>query len=95
MIIHKKTGTRFTWDYRSKDGWGVGVAAKQYRCQRVVAKDTNAEQVSDTAEFCHQHITQSSLTSNDRVLYGMHTLTVALREAPTIAWYAQLTAIPT
>jgi hypothetical protein len=93
VLIHKKVGARYTWDFRGKDGWGVGVSFWHYRCQRVVAKATKAEQISDTVEFRHQHITQPTLTSDDRVLYGMKHLTGALKDAPTVACDTQLRAI--
>ena len=28
VIIHKKFGARYTWDFREKDGWGVGVSTE-------------------------------------------------------------------
>jgi hypothetical protein len=33
VIIHKKVGARYTWDFRGKEGWGVGSALWHYRCQ--------------------------------------------------------------
>jgi hypothetical protein len=57
-----------------------------------VAKATKAEQISDTVEFRHQHITQPTLTSDDRVLHGMHNLTGVLKDAPNVACDAQLRA---
>ena len=35
VIIHKKTDSRQSWDFRGKDGWSVGVSLEHYRCQRV------------------------------------------------------------
>ena len=58
-----------------------------------MTKSTKAEQISDTVEFRHQHITQPTLTSNDRVLHGMQNLTGALKDAPTVACDTQLQAI--
>jgi hypothetical protein len=93
VIIHKKVGARYTWDFRGKDGWGVGVSTENYRCQRVVEKATKAENNSDTVEFRHQYLTQPTLTSNDRVLQGMQNVTGALKDAPTVACDTQLRAI--
>jgi hypothetical protein len=59
----------------------------------VVAKATKAEQISGTVEFCHQHITQPTLTSDDRVLHGMQNITGALKDASTVACDTQLRAI--
>ena len=83
VIIHKKLGAQYTWDFRGKERWGVGVSTEHYRCQRVVAKATKAEQISDTVEFRHQYLTQPTLTSDERVLHGMQNLTGALKDAPT------------
>ena len=93
VLIHKKTGNRNSWDYRGAEGWGYGVAEYHYRCQKVISKATKATQVSDTVEFRHHHITQPSLTSDDRILHGVLTLTGALKKAPTVACDAQLRAI--
>ena len=93
VIIHKKVGARYTWDFRGNDGWGVGVSTEHYRCQRVVAKATKAEQISDTVEFRHQYLTQPTITYDDRVLHGMQNLTGALKDAPTVACDTQLQAI--
>jgi hypothetical protein len=41
----------------------------------------------------HQHITQPTLTSDDRFLHGMQNLTGALNDAPTVACDMQLRAI--
>ena len=71
VIIQKNVGARCTWDFRGKDGWGVGVSFWHYRCQRVVAKATKAEQISDTVEFRHQYLTQPTITSDDRVLHDV------------------------
>ena len=59
----------------------------------MVAKATKAEQISDTVEFRHQHITQPTLTSDDRVLHGIKNLTGALKYAPTVACDTQIRAI--
>jgi hypothetical protein len=93
FVIHKKVGVRYTWDFRGNEGWGVGVSKWHYRCQRVVAKATKAEQISDTVEFRHQYLTQPTITSDDRVLHSMQNLTGALKDAPTVACDTQLQAI--
>ena len=93
VLIHKKSTTRNSWDFRSKEGWNVGVALDHYRCQIVVAKDTKAAQVSDAVEFRHQHLTQPTLTPADRVLHGINTLSCALEKTPAVICDAQLNAI--
>ena len=59
----------------------------------MVAKATKAEQISDTVKFRHQHITQPTLTSDDRVIHGIQHLTGALKDAPTVSCDTQLRAI--
>ena len=59
----------------------------------MVAKATKTEQISDTVEFRHQHITQPTLTSDDRILHGMQNLTGAMKDAPNVACDMQLRAI--
>ena len=93
VIIHKKVGARYTWYFRGREGWGVGLAQQHYRCQQMIAKDTKYEQISDTVEFRHQHITQPTLTSDDCVLHGMQNLMGFSKDAPTVACNTQLQAI--
>ena len=93
VMIHKKTSTRHSWDFRRKDGWSVGVAHEHYRCNRFVAKDTKAEAISDTVEYCHQSITGPTVTPADWILHGIYTLTNALTDAPSAVHDAQLNAI--
>ena len=38
--------------------------------------------ISDTTEFRHHHITQPSITPEDRVLHGLQQLTAAIQGAP-------------
>ena len=58
-----------------------------------MTKATKAEQISDTVEFRHQTITQTTLTYDDCVLHGIQNLTGALKDAPTVACDTQLQAI--
>ena len=51
VIIHKKTGTRLSWEYRGKQAWYVGPAHNHYRCFRCYVPDTNQEIVVDTLTF--------------------------------------------
>ena len=39
--------------------------------------------ISDTTEFRHHSITQTSVTPEDRVIHGLQQLTVALQGAPS------------
>ena len=75
IIAHRKTGTRNSWDFRGAADWYVGVALQHYRCHTIVDKATRAVQISDTVEFCHQHLTQPKVTPMDRTVHGVNTLT--------------------
>ena len=93
VMIHKKTSTQHSWDFQGKEGWSVGVVLEHYRCDRVVAKDTKAEAISDTVEYRHQSITSPTVTPANRILHGIYTLTNALTNAPSAVHDAQLDAI--
>ena len=71
----------------------MGVSIKYYHFQLVVARYTKAVQVSNSVEFCYQHITQPTLTNEDIILDGMNTISFALTDAPTVAYDSQLRAI--
>ena len=77
IIAHRKTGTRKSWDFRGAPGWYVGVALQHYRYHNIVAKATRAVQISDNVEFRHQHLTQPEVTTMDRIVHGVNTLTCA------------------
>ena len=55
---------------------------RHYRCQRVIPKLTISMMISDTTEFRHHHITQLSVTPEDRVLHRLQQLTAAIQGAP-------------
>ena len=82
VIVHKKPGRRLSWDFRGKDSWGVGASMTHYRCQRVITKLTRSMMISDTTEFRHHHITQPSVTPEDRVLHRLQQLTAAIQGSP-------------
>ena len=82
VIVHTKIGRQQSWDFRGKDGWSVGVSMTHYRCQHVIPKLTRSMMISDTTEFRHHHITQTSVTPEDRVLHGLQQLTAAIQGAP-------------
>ena len=93
IIAHRKTSTRNSWDFCGAAGWYIGAALQHYRCHTIVAKSTRAVQISNTGEFCHQHLTQPEVTPMDRIVHGVNTLTCALKDAPQIAFDNQIFAI--
>ena len=64
-----------------------------YRCDKVIPKDTLAVTISDTVEYCHDHLTMPSVAPADKILYGLHSITGALANVPTVYADAQLKAI--
>ena len=93
VLIHQNAGVRNSWDFRCKEGWNVGVSLEHYRCHRVVSRASRTEQISDAVEFRHQHITSPTISTEDRVLHGINTLTDALKGASTSVSDDQLRAI--
>ena len=49
--------------------------------------------ITDTTEFRHHYLTQPSLTSQDRLIHVIQTLTTALHHTPAIPIAQQLQAI--
>ena len=93
VIYHDKPLNRNSWSFRGKDDWSVGVSLKHYRCQRFIPKDSRALSISNTIEFCHQHLTHPSVTAEDRVLHGVQQLNSALQHSPSSHSSEQLEAI--
>ena len=93
VMIHKKTSNLKSWDFRSKEGWSVGVLFEHYRCQLVIPADTRDISVSDTVEFLHHFITTPTLTPEDRILHGINTLSNSIQDKPSITYYEQIQAI--
>ena len=91
--IHKKTFNRKSWDFRSKEGWSVGVSFEHYRCQLVITADTREINVSDTMEFLHHFITTPTLTLEDCILHGINTLSSAIQDKPATTYDAKIQAI--
>ena len=93
IITHKNTRTRHSWDFYGAAGWNVSVALQHYRCHTIVEKATEEDHVSDTVEFRHHDLTQTTFTPIDHIVHGVTTLTCALQDAPTIACNNKLAAI--
>ena len=92
-MIHKKTYNRKSWDFRSKEGWSVGVSFEHYHCQLVIPANTREINVSDTVEFLHNFITTSTLIPEDRILHEINTLSNAIQDKPSATYKTQIQAI--
>ncbi|KAL7553693.1 hypothetical protein ACHAWF_017003 [Thalassiosira exigua] len=93
LIAHNKPGSQKSWDFRGKDGWGVGVSMDNYRCQQYVAKSTHEERVTDTCAFRHPSLEHPQPTAHDRLQHSMLKLTDTLDDDPPTAPDSQLEAL--
>ena len=93
VMIHKKISNRKPWEFRSKEGWSVGVSFEHYRCQLVIPADTQEINVSDTVKFIHQFITTPTITPEYCILHGLNTLSGTIKDVPTATYEAQIQAI--
>ena len=59
----------------------------------MIPADTREINVSDTVEFLHNFITTPTLTPEDRILYGINTLSSTIQDRPTATYEAQIQAI--
>eukprot|EP00804_Cyclotella_cryptica_P026938 CCRYP_014755-RA/>CCRYP_014755-RA protein AED:0.22 eAED:0.22 QI:0/0/0/1/1/1/3/0/664 len=93
IIIHNKTATRKSWDFRGRNGFSIGPALHHYRCFQVVDSTTNCVVISDTVEFRHSYLNQPAVTYADRLLHAINYLSSAIADAPSSALDSQLQAI--
>ena len=93
VMIHKKTSNQKSWDFRSKEGWSVGVSFEHYRCQLVIPADTIDINVSDTVELLRHFITTPTLTPEDRILHGINTLSNEIQDKPSATYETHIQAI--
>ena len=89
VFIHKKTSQQHTWDFCGREGWSIGAAMDSYHCDKVIPNDTLAVTISDTVEYRQDHLTVPIVTPADKILHGLHSLTDALANAPTVRVDAQ------
>ena len=69
------------------------MSLEHYQFHLIVAKYTNAVQVSGTLEFSHHYLTQQTYTHTDRILHSINTHSCALTDSPTVACDEQLVSI--
>jgi hypothetical protein len=78
--IHERNERRGTWAANSVDGWYLRMSPEHYQCLVIYVKHTRSERVSDTVYFKHKHITQPTLTLEDRIVKALNDLTHTLNE---------------
>ena len=74
-------------------GGAYGVSLEHYRCQKVIAKISKLERISDTVEFRHQKITTPTPTPEDKLMHSIQQLTAVLKGDGVSASDAQMKAI--
>jgi hypothetical protein len=78
FLIHSKTASGRSWDFRAEDGFYIGPTLDSYRCNKLVKMDTKSQVISDTVEFWHAYHTIPASTPSDRIIHGLRVMTNAL-----------------
>ena len=92
-LLHAKPNTRRSWDFRSLDGFYVGPALNHYRCFTLLKRESQAVVISDTICFRHPTFAATNPSTEDRLIYGLRTLTKAIQNKSFATTAAQLEAI--
>jgi hypothetical protein len=65
VLIHTKPASRWSWDFRAKNGFYIGPALESYRCFKLVNADTKSQVISDMVKFCHSYLSVPALSTED------------------------------
>jgi hypothetical protein len=95
VLFHAKSVTRWSWDYRAKQGFYVGPALDHYRCYKLVRLETKQKVISDTNDFRHTYLQIPVLLADDKITNGLQVMVGALQNAPPPTSSHQLDAIET
>ena len=93
IIIHTTSNNHKSWNQRGRKGFSVGPALHHYRCIQAIDKKIKALLITDTEDYFHEYLTQSSLTAEDIMTDDIHSLSAALKDVPNSLCYYQLAAI--
>jgi hypothetical protein len=77
--VHEKTDKRGTWAYHSVDGWYLFTSPEHYRTHNCHIKYTKSEQLSNTVQFQHKHITNPTITHANKVMHALADCVKALQ----------------
>jgi hypothetical protein len=78
VLIHEKPDIRGTWAPHAVEGWYLGPTMRHYKCYRVWAWNTNAEQVADILTWFPTATVMPRHSSTDIFIAAAHDLTHAL-----------------
>jgi hypothetical protein len=95
VITHNKLATHRTWDFRSSDGFYVGISLEHYHCHRIIDAKTKSLCISNTVDFRHHHLTTLTVTPADTIVHSLDAISNAISNAPSTTSNAQLHAIST
>jgi hypothetical protein len=93
VLIHAKPGTRWSWDYRAKQGFYVGPALDHYRCYELVKSETKQKVTSDTVQFQHAYLQIPAVSAEDKILNGLQVMVRAMQNTPPPTSSSHLVAI--
>jgi hypothetical protein len=68
VLIHAKTVTRRSWDFRAKPGFYIGPALDSYRCFKLVKTNTKSKVISDIVKFCHLYLSVPVPNVEDKII---------------------------
>ena len=92
-VIHNKSGTCKSWDFRVRKGFTIGPALKHYCCFQVVDSTKKSIIISDTIEVLHKYLTQPEVTPKDRIVHALNVLSCAVKDNANTVHHEQLLAI--
>ncbi len=69
--VHEKTDKRGTWAYHLVDGWYLFTSPEHYCTHNCHIKHTKSECLSDTVQFQHKHMTNSTITHAIKVMHAL------------------------
>jgi hypothetical protein len=76
--VHEKTDKRGTWAYHSVDGWYLNTSPEHYRVHNCHIKSTKSKRLTDTIQFKHKHITNLTLSHQDKIMHAIANCKAAL-----------------
>ena len=92
--IHELTNRQRMWDAHSLNGWYLGTSSKHDYYKKICQK-TCSEQISDTAFFQHQYISQPAYTPEDQIIKSIGDLKSALQMQINICGSEEIKALKT
>ena len=77
--VHEKTDKRQIWAYYLEDGWYLFTPPEHYQTHMCRVKGTKREQLTDTLQLSHKHITNPTIIHADKVMNATSACAAALR----------------